>query len=186
MIAVIFAKRSGRFPGKHMHKIGGITLIDHVARKMHDSGLFERVVIFTKDLTVRSGFAEVVHDESKDTLIFSIIEAIDLFGEIFAFAGDMPLISMDIVKEMLEKYHGLPVCPVLEGGRLEPLHAIYNRSVKGKMQEYADSGKRSIQGFVRSADFELLEIDDERPFYNLNYPEDVDEVARSLENNRDT
>ena len=178
MVAVIFSKRSERFPGKHMKKIGDSTVIDLVARKLSESGLFRRVVIFTRDPAVRSEFAEVVADSAGGTLIDSIAAAIDLYGEIFAFAGDMPLLSINIIRRMLESYRGIPMCPSMQDGRLEPLHAVYNGSVVEEMRKYSESGKKSVQGFIRSSKFDLFEVSELEPFFNLNYPEDLERLSR--------
>lgn len=181
MIAVIFAKRSERFPGKHMHMINGKSLIDWVAKKIYDSGLFEKVIIFTKDKEIESSYADIVDDSGEGTLIDSIGDALDLFGEIFAFAGDMPLISVEIIEKMLTKYKGKALCPILPDGHLEPLHAIYNRTIRDEMAQYAKSGRKGVQEFIRSSNFELLQIDDKIPFFNINYPEDVAELINILE-----
>jgi len=178
MIAAVLAKRSGRFPGKHMCRIDGGTLIGTVVSALLAAGTFDDVVVFTKDPDVKAEGARILRDTASGTALDSIASLLESFGEVFVAAGDMPLISRDFIREMLSMYRGYPLFPVHSDGRIEPLHGIYNSTMAAALGEYRESGCKSLKGLIRSCrhDTVLIGAVYENSFFNINYKEDLESL----------
>ncbi len=64
---------------------------------------------------------------------------------IFVAACDMPYLSPDLIRFLCEGDDGSEaVVPLNSEGQREPLHAVYNRSLLGSIQEAIDKGDKSI------------------------------------------
>lgn len=178
MIAAILAKRSERFPGKHMTEVNGRTLIGRVVRTLVGSSLFEEVIIFTKDPDVWDEGATVIPDKSEGTSIDSILSLVNTYGEVFVFAGDMPFIDVRIVSDILEMYDGKPVFPLNNDGFIEPLHGIYNSTMIESMIATSGSGDKSLKSAIRRCDISYYELSrkQEDSFFNINRREDLERL----------
>lgn len=182
MKAVVLAKKSERLPGKHMQLVNDNTLIGMVVDKLHSSRLFEEIIVFTKDPDVRAANAEVIIDETEGTALDAIREVVSRYGEIFVVAGDMPLIDAGFISSMLKRYDGMPLFPLHLDGSLEPLHGIYNRKMLLLMEEYLETGKKSLRGFLERCTFDTIKIgkEDENSFFNVNYESDMEKLRKEL------
>lgn len=179
MIAAILAKRSERFPGKHMKQIGGETMIGTVARTLAATGIFEEVIVFTKDSTVRTDFASVLPDSTDGTAIDSIISLLEKYGEVFVAAGDMPLISSELVSEITSGYHGIPIFPMKQDGRIEPLLGIYNQSMIDTFRSMAESGEKKLRTAIEACRHETVAAGaHEWSLFNVNLESDLEKLLR--------
>jgi molybdopterin-guanine dinucleotide biosynthesis protein A len=174
MKAVIFVKRSERFPGKHSVLVNGVGLTEGLAVKLESLDLFDDVVIFSKDSSFQSRHGRIEEDSSKGTIVNSVFEAVSKFGDIFAFAGDMPDVCGDLVRSMVDSFTGDSICPVSAGGRIQPLHCIYSSGSLTTFMRYIETGGKSLHGFVESnAILIRIPAGKSNCFYNINYPEDL-------------
>ncbi|MCL4445238.1 MAG: molybdenum cofactor guanylyltransferase, partial [Candidatus Thermoplasmatota archaeon] len=73
MRAVIFVKRSVRFPGKHSVLVNGLGLTEGIAKKLSETGLFDETIIFSKDENFKSAYGTIVTDDSEGTILDSVI-----------------------------------------------------------------------------------------------------------------
>lgn len=180
MKAVVFVKKSERFPGKHMTKIGNTTMIDSVVSRILKSSMKSEVVVFTKDSSVTTGLCEVVEDTTEGTIVDSILAALLKFGDIFAFAGDMPCISSDVIDEMIAHSKGTSLIPVHADGLIEPLHSIYLAEFAQVLDSNIKNEKRSIREFISRIPHRMYAIPTERElsFYNVNYPGDLEKLRK--------
>ena len=175
MIAIIFVKKSDRFPGKHSVVVNGSGLTEGLARKLSSLGIFDQVIIFSKDPSFRSGYGRNEKDYSEGTIVNSVFSAVSIFGDIFAFAGDMPAICPDLTRNMVKAFQGRSVCPVTYDGKLQTLHCIYSSSILHDFGRYIDEGGKSLHGFVeRNADLIRVSPDQSDCFLNINYPADLE------------
>lgn len=183
MKAVILAKRSERFPGKHMKMLSGKTVIGMLVEKLIRSGSFDQIIIFTKDPEVWDRDAETVQDNTEGTALASIREAIIRFGDIFVVAGDMPMVGPSFIANMVKRYNGMPLFPIHLDGSLEPLHGIYNVKMVQLMGEYIASGDKGLKKFLEKSTFDTVKIGiEEEPFFtNINYEPDLDRLRAELE-----
>ncbi|MGC8505665.1 MAG: molybdenum cofactor guanylyltransferase [Thermoplasmata archaeon] len=186
MIAVIFVKRSERFPGKHSAVVNGSGLTEGLARKLGSLELFDQVIIFSKDPSFRSGYGGIERDNSEGTIVNSVFNAVSIFGDIFAFAGDMPAICPDLIRNMMKAFDGRSLCPVTSDGKLQTLHCIYSSSILPDFGRYIAEGGRSLHGFVeRNANLINVPPDRSDCFLNINYPADLEKYLSEKSKNPD-
>jgi molybdopterin-guanine dinucleotide biosynthesis protein A len=184
MIAVIFVKKSERFPGKHSALVNGSGLTEGLTIKLCSLGLFDQVIIFSKDPSFQSGYGRIEKDNSEGIIVNSVFNAVSIFGDIFAFAGDMPAICPDLIRNMVKAFEGRSLCPVTSDGKLQTLHCIYSSSILQDFGRYIDEGGRSLHGFVeRNADLIKVSPDQSDCFLNINHPADLEKyLSEKLRN----
>jgi|GEM_PF-3487137 len=174
MKAVIFVKKSVRFPSKHSVLIRGLGLTEGIAKKLSETELFDETIIFSKDENFKSAYGRIVTDDSEGTILDSVIMAVEEFGDIFAFAGDMPFICLHIVSAMLLEFDGKSLCPRSSENVLQTLHCIYARRDLMVLRKYAREGGRSMHGFIeRNGTIIDYGPRDNICFENINYPSDL-------------
>ena len=108
---------------------------------------------------------------------------------VFVAAGDMPLLSGDLIGYLLEHLEGREVCAVVprHRGRIHPLCAAYDRAVLPRVTAALDEGVRAIHRFLETLDkVEYVEEDLRRVgdpdifLMNVNSPEDLDRARSKL------
>ncbi len=173
MIAVVFVKRSVRLPGKHSILIDGKRLLDRVVETIVKVKEFDEVIVFSKDLSVSGKGIRIIKDNTEGTIVDSLIWAIQHLGDIFAFAGDMPCISADLISLMIRRKSSVALIPIHSDGGVEPLHAIY---LKKSLDDGLNSNTlRTLKSFAKMIPHEYFPIPAsyEHTFFNLNTPEDL-------------
>ena len=125
---------SCRLPGKPLANIGGLSLIEHVRRRVVATGLFERVIVATDDSRIAAEITrwcgEVVVTGPQPSGTHRVAEAASRLGPppdlIVNVQGDQPLIGSDSLAPMLGRsllgvdvitacapYNGVPADPSL-------------------------------------------------------------------------
>lgn len=92
----------------------------------------------------------------------------------FVVACDIPELDLQYIQELIKeaKDHQI-VVPIWSDGRLEPLFAVYKKSVVGNIKKLLDAGHGKIRLLFESADVKYLPLPDEGKWYrNLNTMED--------------
>ncbi len=109
---------------------------------------------------------------------------------IFVMACDMPYINLEFIKFLDQEYNGEDGVITLKEDHIEPLNAIYSKSLLGKIEENIKKGKYRISDLVSESNFKLIdeekakEFDPElKMFKNLNTPEDLEELLNHLKSN---
>ncbi|MEN6592942.1 MAG: molybdenum cofactor guanylyltransferase [Methanobacterium sp.] len=93
---------------------------------------------------------------------------------------DSPFIPQSFIRNIFKYYNIIydAVVPEWPDGKLEPLHAIYNKRVTGQIVDLLKNGKRDVQSLLLKIDVKYVPVysldETARSFLNLNYPEDVD------------
>lgn len=93
---------------------------------------------------------------------------------------DSPFISQSFMENIFKYYNMIydAVVPEWPDGKLEPLHAIYNRRITGQIGDLLKDGKRDVQSLLLEIDVRYVQVHSldqtARSLLNLNYPEDVD------------
>ena len=106
---------------------------------------------------------------------------------LFVFAGDMPLIDKGLIIRQIEFYYSIK-CDILVpeiGNYSEPLHAIYNKSILNRLEEYLSTGNDyAVREFFRRVDVNYLKLEDSEKiksaFTNINSPSDILLVEKIL------
>lgn len=169
-----------RFPGKHSVTIMGAGMTEGIVRKLKDSGIFQRVVIFSKDPEMKSSLGEIIPDPTQGTILESVNYAMKEFGDIFAFGGDMPFLCVDLISSMVSQFSGRTFCPISPEGIRQTLHCIYAGNDAGKLASYINAGGKTLHGFVEESGITMeYATDKEKCFENVNYQSDLDRLGLS-------
>lgn len=110
-------------------------------------------------------------------------------NRVFVAAGDMPFLSEELVRYMLDRLEEGPLAVVpRRGKRREPLCAAYEREALGYVSRALDEGVRSLHGFLSTLPrVEEVGEDELRRFgepelllMNVNSPEDLERAREAL------
>jgi len=179
MMAIVFVKRSQRLPGKHNLNICGKKMIQMVCEILLDSKKFDEVIIYSKDILLKCDLCDIVNDYTKGVLIDSLIAAIDEYNNFLAVGGDMPFITSTLINLLLDEYVGKPAALISNEGIIEPLFAIYNKTIIKELKEYSSTSK-SIYPFV-SRRFMLINAGDlSQSLKSINTYDDLGEARKIL------
>lgn len=106
---------------------------------------------------------------------------------VFIFAGDMPLIDREIVRQQIEAFSesGYEIFMPKRGGLAEPLHSVFRVSILPDLEKYlAERHDRSVRDFIARRNTGYLELEDtpatKRAFTNINSPSDIQKIRADL------
>jgi molybdopterin-guanine dinucleotide biosynthesis protein A len=190
---VILAGGAGRrFRGitKSNFVLGGVTIISRILNTIRD--IFEEIIIVTNTPGEFQDYSDliIVSDLFKGAgPLGGIHSAICASSReaVFVFAGDMPLLEKKIILRQTDLYNEVR-CDILVpsvSSYIEPLHAIYNISLKGVLERYLKERRDyAVREFITMADTRYLSMDDmdeaQTAFTNINSPSDVQAVKKIL------
>jgi molybdopterin-guanine dinucleotide biosynthesis protein A len=177
-----------RFAGKTKANvvIEGVTIISRIISAIDD--LFPELIIATnnpeefpefsqykiiKDIYLKAGPLAGIHAAMKSSSEDAV----------FVFAGDMPFPDKKIIVGMINEFN-LGNCDVLIpkiGQYIEPLHAIYRKSLMDDIESFIEDGKsRAVRDFLREVKTNYQTIPEtvinKRAFTNINSPHDIDKI----------
>lgn len=93
---------------------------------------------------------------------------------------DSPFIPQAFIKNIFKYYNMIydAVVPEWPDGKLEPLHAIYNKRITSQIANIYKEGTRDVQSLLLDIDVRYVPVysldETAQSFLNLNYPEDLD------------
>jgi|SRR5215471_317747 len=151
------SKRMGR--PKALLPFGTGTLLQHQLTKLYP--LFDEILLVVKDPPdAATGRARVLLDATpRQGAIFGLIRALEEVSDhVFVLAIDLPLLTVDLITGIAER--GLatsaPAVVAEYKGRLEPLAAVWRRSVLPAARRQVAAGDFSLQSLARTAGAEIL------------------------------
>lgn len=104
---------------------------------------------------------------------------------IFAFAGDMPFLDSDLILTQIGYFESNRYDVVLPsvGGKQEPLHGIYKKSISNNLEEYLSSHSNlAIKAFLSGISSGIFELENtekvRRAFTNINTDPEASEASR--------
>jgi molybdenum cofactor guanylyltransferase len=163
--------------------VGGKTIISRITDTLKD--IFEEIIIVANaaDEIKIPDYCLVIADHFKKAGPLGGIHAALKASSreaVFVFAGDMPLLDKSIILEQIDYYKNME-CDVLVPrieSYIEPLHAIYNKSVLNTLEEYLTADNdRAVRAFFKFVDVNYMEINDSADtrnvFTNINTPDDI-------------
>jgi molybdopterin-guanine dinucleotide biosynthesis protein A len=126
-----------------------------------------------KDMIVDKGplggiYTALVHSETEINLILSC---------------DIPLISTEILQELIEKHTtGFDVSVFEDNDRIHPLIGIYSRRVLTVLKKAIDSTDLKMMRFISNTKHQLIPITDEKKklFKNINSIAELNELNANL------
>ena len=105
----------------------------------------------------------------------------------FVIGCDMPFPSRPLVARMMELADSHPAVVPRSGGYIEPLFALYSRSLERAAAAFLEAGKRKIHRFLEEVgplyleEEEVSRLDPEGlSFFNVNTPEDLRKAVEAL------
>jgi molybdopterin-guanine dinucleotide biosynthesis protein A len=99
---------------------------------------------------------------------------------LFVIAGDMPLIRKDFIIRQIDYYNAYNydvLIPRIKSN-IEPLHAIYNCSVRKSLEKYLEDGhNNAVRDFFNLVNVGYMQFDEsvetKNAFININAPSDI-------------
>ena len=191
MTAVVLAggKNSRMKREKAFLKINRILLLEHTINVLKP--LFKEIIIITAKNEIKERFSnyKIVQDEFCGCgplagIHVSLKNAI--FNEVMVFACDMPNLSPILINSEINEFHKFAgkfqalVPKHFEG--IEPLHAIYSKSVLNNIEENLLAGIYSVRSFYEKINIKYWEVEDKFVcnFINVNCPEDLEIIKKKL------
>jgi len=138
---------------------GTTTLLAHQTRRL--AGLFEEVVVAVKETPEFDfGPARIVVDSlSERAPLYGLLRALEETQDrIFVLAVDLPLLAEDVIGAIARR--GLetaaPAVVPEAAGLLQPLAAVWRRSVLAPARERMRRGEMSLHGLARAVGAEIF------------------------------
>ena len=191
MKAIVLAGgENSRYPSpKAFLKAGDETIIERTLRVLREA-VSEDVLISTNEPEMYFQFGvPLIGDTVKGSGpmggIVSVFEATGA-DELFVAACDMPFIRAELVQYIIANREGSATAAVMNG-KVNPLLAVYSRSLLGEMRDRLASGRLSLNGMLKDTGAALLEekalreLDPEgESFANVNTPEDYEQLMAQV------
>ena len=183
------------FLDKCLYSLHGRSLAFHIVRVLQRTRLFEDIYLFA---SIRNANAfwehgvKVLTDVISGGPLAAIHQLIRMFGEVFVVACDMPYITVENVSRFVNACaEGFYACAPRwrSTGYIEPLYAIYRRSLLGILEKCFAEGELSISRcFSKYGNDKVLHIpvedlfrDPWKEFRNAN---SYEELVQALEHIR--
>jgi molybdopterin-guanine dinucleotide biosynthesis protein A len=174
------SKRMGR--PKAALAYGAGTLLEYQTGRL--AALFEEVLIVVKEApSFPCGPGRVVLDRASDrAAIHGLVRALEEAEDrVFVLGVDLPAVPPALMRAIVERSLACdaPAVVPCADGRLQPLAAVWRRSVLPSAERRIAAGYRSLQGLAREVGAEIFEEPDWKAvdpsgmaFANLNTLED--------------
>jgi molybdenum cofactor guanylyltransferase len=163
--------------------ICGESIISRMISTIRD--IFDEIIIVTNNPGEFREFLQykIVEDQYlKAGPLGGIHAAIKASSEdaIFVFAGDMPFLDEEIITCQINEFSKRQndvIIPMVEQF-IEPLHAIYRKSVLYDLERFLSEGKsRAVRDFLKEVNVGYLQLPDTEKnklaFLNINSPSDL-------------
>ncbi len=106
---------------------------------------------------------------------------------VFAFACDLPFLQQSFLRRQIATFYESRSDILLPrfDGKIEPLHAIYSRSIEPALRRhFASATDKKTRSFFPKVHTRYMEVDGDkaamRSFVNINTPKDLDIFCKSL------
>lgn len=196
--AVLAGGNASRFGGspKGLESVGGERILDRVVRALHAAtGSPPLLVANAPEAPEWCPDLEVVRDAIRNCGslggIYTALTAAE--GPVLVVAWDMPFISAELLKALIESSNGydayLPTHS--DSGEVEPLCAIYGPACRGPIREHIAGEDFRASGFLDEVKSGTLQPEAAEPhgdpktlYFNVNTTADLataEEIWRSLQ-----
>lgn len=192
--AIILAggKSSRMGKNKALLPIDGISNIERIVKSL--AGIFEEIIIVANDEEAFEFLnLPIVKDKVKEKGPLAGIQAGLLAAKhetnLF-IACDMPFISSQIAKQLVEQSEGFDaVVPVIDG-KQHPLFAVYKKSLLPTLEDCLMTNQLRMKHLIERVNVnyrteehllnkEIAKLD--QVFYNMNYPSEYEEAKKLIE-----
>jgi len=166
--------------------VGGKTIISRMISTI--GNIFDEIIIVTNKPEEFREYIQylIIEDQYlKAGPLGGIHAALKTSSEdaIFVFAGDMPFLDgkiiIDQINEFIKRQHDVLIPEVDQF--IEPLHAIYRKSVLNDLERFLSEGKsRAVRDFLSEVNVGYFQIPNTektgRAFANINSPSDLGKI----------
>lgn len=169
---------------KRFLKVGDEKIIERHVRTLHKH--FPHVLISANDPEKLSHLGvDVILDENVGRgPLEGLASALTVSPTIsnFVIAVDIPRVNIPLLQKMWgQSGHGIGVVPIYADGKLEPLHAFYDKACAPVFRDALNRGELAIHRALNSCSVYHYPMGDEIPFRNLNNPEDYTSYIQAAE-----
>jgi molybdopterin-guanine dinucleotide biosynthesis protein A len=167
--------------------VGGKTIISRMISAI--GNIFEEIIIVTNKPEEFREYIQylLVEDQYlKAGPLGGIHAALKTSSEdaIFVFAGDMPFLDGKIIIDQINEFNKRQydvLIPEVDQF-IEPLHAIYRKSVLVDLERFLSEGKsRAVRDFLREVNVGYFQVSKTRKteiaFANINSPSDLNKIS---------
>lgn len=189
-IGVVLAGGEGRRlgGGKAVVALGGTPLLCYPLAALR-AALAEVVVVAKRDteLPPLPGIAVWSEPDEPRHPLTGIVHALEHAGgrSVLVCAGDLPFVTGTLVRTLAqEDARGAPAVVPRAEGRIEPLLARYDFAARAPLAGALHDGQGRLTEIVAALEPRLLDVEDARPFFNVNVPEDLLTAAALLDRER--
>jgi len=185
--AVIFAggKSSRMGEDKALLPFGAYTtLTEFQVKKLSD--YFEPVYISAK--TDKFDFeCKVIEDTQKESSpligILSIFETLEV-DEVFILSVDAPFVDKEVIETIFKSRNDKSDIVVAKSpSGIQPLCGCYKKSMVPLAYTQLEKGNHKLLDLLALANTELVEFEDDKPFTNLNHPQEYQEALKGISKN---
>lgn len=175
--------------------IAGETILSRTLNTV--GGIFDEIILVTNKPGEFSSYSDCIITSDKYEGIGPLggIHAalkITTCETLFILAGDMPLLSTELIMKQLSLFEELN-CDILvpkTGTFLEPLHSVYKWDVLKRLETYLNQkGSNAVREFFSKVDTRYMELNESEDirivFSNINYPADIHEVEKIVKKDKD-
>ena len=188
-IGVVLAGGAGRRMGGGMSvvELHGTPLLAYPVAALRIA-LGEVIVVAKRDteLPPLPGVPVWTEPEQPRHPLTGLVHALEQAGgrPILLAAGDLPFVSAALVRELADSDpQGAPAVVPHVAGRLQPLLALYLPAAREPLSAALarDGGPGRLSDVVAALSPRILELTAERPFFNVNVPEDLLTAAAMID-----
>lgn len=152
-------------------------LVIHAALKL--SAFFSDVFISANSEAYKKFAYIIIHDEFQQCgplggIHATLKQLATPYG--FVLSCDMPLITSEIIENIIQHAGNEAITIAYVKGKIEPLCAIYAKYLLTEIEERLQNGNYKLQDFIRAVGYRAVEFDDCLPFTNINSPSDLEGI----------
>jgi molybdenum cofactor cytidylyltransferase len=176
---ILAAGASTRFGSpKQVVRLGGRTMLGHVARAAADAALDPVIAVVTRAVEVPPGVVPVINDDPAAGLSRSLrLGRAAVPAEVDAavvMLGDQPTITSDTIRAVIAAHRDRPVTAAAADGRLGPPVLIRRPAFELADQAIGDEGLRS---FLATRPELVTAVDVGEHVPDVDTPRDLDTIA---------
>ena len=160
---------------KSMLSIEGLPLIEHVCNQLQPH--FDAILVSTNEPDKHAflGYPTIADKETGQGPMMGIKSALEAsdYDLNFVIACDIPDVSVNFMHHLLDEADGYDaVVPRSSPDKIEPLFAVYNKSIIPHIEKALSESRRSVRSAFEHANVNYIDIPDDINLHNLNTPDD--------------
>ena len=176
---LLLGGRSRRFGSdKTQAPLGGTTLAGHAHRALSEVCSCVLLSVSKHSSPGELSGCLLLDDVPDRGPLGGILTAFSVSTEpyLVVLAGDLPRIRPATLSGMVMRFEsGVLIARNEQSGRVQPLCAVWSREASEQLEEYLESGHRSVLGFLEGVDTHEFDLPPEE-LVNINRPGDLEDV----------